>query len=72
MSSRTCAKPSCNVSATTTLTYDYSGSTVWIEPLAAEAHPMRYDLCADHADHLRVPVGWVLQDERPVAHPIAS
>ena len=72
MSSRTCAKPSCNVSANSTLTYDYSGQTVWLERLDPEAHPMRYDLCADHADGLRVPRGWALQDERPVAHPMAS
>jgi hypothetical protein len=72
MSSRTCAKPSCNVSATATLTYDYSGQSVWLERLDPEAHPMRYDLCAEHADALRVPRGWVLQDQRAVAHPLAS
>lgn len=73
MSSRTCAKPSCSVSASATLTYDYSGQTVWIEPLNAEAHPMRYDLCGDHADALKVPMGWVLEDLRAVvSHAIAS
>jgi hypothetical protein len=75
MSSRTCAKPSCNVSASATLTYDYGGQTVWLERLNPEAHPMRYDLCTEHADHLRVPVGWVLQDQRHVPnlhHAIAS
>ena len=72
MSSWTCAKPSCNVTATSTLTYDYSGQTVWLESLDPEAHPMRYDLCGEHADHLRVPNGWVLQDQRPIAHQIAS
>jgi hypothetical protein len=73
MSSRTCAKPSCSVSASATLTYDYGGQTVWIEPLNAEAHPMRYDLCAEHADALRVPNGWVLKDRRAaVPHAIAS
>ncbi|MDP1819861.1 MAG: DUF3499 family protein [Acidimicrobiales bacterium] len=64
MSSRTCAKPSCSVSASATLTYDYSGMTAWVEPLNTEAHPMRYDLCAEHADALRVPRGWALQDRR--------
>jgi hypothetical protein len=73
MSSRTCAKPSCSVSARTTLTYDYGGQTVWIEGLNPEAHPMRYDLCADHADALKVPRGWVLKDLRTsVPHAIAS
>jgi hypothetical protein len=37
---------------------------VWVEPLHHEAHPMRYDLCTEHADGLRVPNGWALQDER--------
>jgi hypothetical protein len=73
MSSRTCAKPSCSVSASATLTYDYGAQTVWLEPLHPEAHPMRYDLCTDHADALRVPRGWVLRDERVVVpHRIAS
>ena len=73
MSSRTCAKPSCSVSASTTLTYDYGGQTVWIDALNSEAHPMRYDLCTDHADALKVPMGWVLKDLRAaVRHAIAS
>ena len=57
MSSRTCAKPGCNTSASATLTYDYASRTAWVELLDDEAHPMRYDLCADHADALRVPAG---------------
>jgi hypothetical protein len=31
---------------------------------------MRYDLCAAHADALRVPKGWALQDRR-VRYPAA-
>ena len=77
MSSRTCAKPGCNTSATATLTYDYANRTAWVERLNDEAHPMRYDLCSDHADGLRVPQGWVREDRRvryPAAlpHAIAS
>ncbi len=73
MSSRTCAKPSCRVSASATLTYDYGGQTVWVQALHREAHPMRYDLCTDHADALRVPMGWALHDKRaPVRQKIAS
>jgi hypothetical protein len=73
MSSRTCAKPSCSVTASATLTYDYSGQSVWIELLNPEAHPMRYDLCTEHADALRVPNGWELKDLRAaVSHAIAS
>lgn len=70
MSSRTCAKPSCNTSATATLTYDYASRTAWVERLNLEAHPMRYDLCAEHADGMRVPQGWALQDRR-VRYPAA-
>lgn len=70
MSSRTCAKPGCNTSASATLTYDYSARTAWVESLGSEAHPMRYDLCAQHANALRVPEGWALQDRR-VRYPAA-
>lgn len=70
MSSRTCAKPGCNTSASATLTYDYAHRTAWVERLNDEAHPMRYDLCADHAERMRVPQGWALQDRR-VRYPAA-
>ena len=70
MSSRTCAKPGCNTSASATLTYDYSNRTATVERLDDEAHPMRYDMCAGHADTLRVPQGWALQDRR-VRYPAA-
>ena len=71
MSSRTCAKPGCNTSASATLTYDYASRTAWVEHLNDEAHPMRYDLCSDHADALTVPRGWALQDRR-VRYPSAG
>jgi hypothetical protein len=70
MSSRTCAKPGCSTGAAATLTYDYTGRTAWVEHLNDEAHPMRYDLCSEHADVLTVPVGWALQDRR-VRYPSA-
>ena len=57
MSSRTCAKPACNVSASATLTYDYASQHGVARALNAEAHPMRYDLCTDHADALAGPAG---------------
>lgn len=70
MSSRTCAKPGCNTGACATLTYDYGSRTAWLERLNEEAHPMRYDLCGVHADGMRVPQGWALQDRR-VRYPAA-
>jgi hypothetical protein len=50
--------------ASATLTYEYATGTAWLTPLVAEGHPMLYDLCADHADRLRLPNGWQLLDER--------
>lgn len=77
MSSRTCAKPGCPVSASATLTYDYAARTAWLELLDSESHPMAYDLCTGHADVLKVPQGWSLQDRRvrypaSLPHAIAS
>jgi hypothetical protein len=46
------------------LTYAYARRTAWIEGLAPDAHPMGYDLCAEHARTLTVPHGWSLEDRR--------
>ena len=61
---RICARPGCHRQAIATLSYSYAESVVWVENLAEEAHPMVHDLCADHADHLRVPRGWECRDRR--------
>lgn len=61
---RHCARPGCTETATATLTYDYGASTVWIDVLSSESHPMTHDLCPRHADALSVPRGWLLQDRR--------
>jgi hypothetical protein len=65
--SRICARPGCPRHAVATLSYAYSDGVVWVEDLAAEAHPMVHDLCAHHADHLSVPRGWECRDVRAVA-----
>jgi hypothetical protein len=60
-----CSRPGCNAPADATLTYDYGqsvGYLDWLQP----PHPMQYDLCITHADRIRVPVGWELQDRRTV------
>ena len=54
----------CSALATTTLSYDYAGQTVWLESLHEETHPARHDLCGRHADRLSVPNGWSLVDQR--------
>jgi Protein of unknown function (DUF3499) len=61
---RQCARPGCGAAAAATLAYDYQQRTSWLDPLAPEAHPMSYDLCAVHADTLVVPRGWRLDDRR--------
>jgi len=40
------------------LTYVYSDSTVVLGPLASQAEPHGYDLCAQHAHGLSAPRGW--------------
>ena len=45
-----------------TLTYDYGRSLVWLDPLSPEREPHAYDLCAHHAEHLTVPLGWHVHD----------
>jgi hypothetical protein len=65
---RQCARPGCSAPATTTLSYDYAGRTVWLDPLHQDDHPARHDLCGRHADRLSVPNGWRLEDRRGAQH----
>ncbi len=44
--------------AAATLTYVYKDSTVVLGPLATQAEPHAYDLCAEHANTLTAPRGW--------------
>ena len=46
------------------MSYAYADGIVVLEALAPEAHPMVHDLCRSHADGLRVPRGWELEDHR--------
>lgn len=41
-----------------TLTYAYADSTAVVGPLATVAEPHSWDLCADHAKRITVPIGW--------------
>lgn len=59
---RQCARPACGAPATATLSYDYADRVVWLDPLHAEAHPARHDLCDRHALRLSVPNGWRLEN----------
>lgn len=61
---RTCARPGCRRSASSTLTYSYRDGVVWVDALAIESHPMTHDMCQMHADGLVVPRGWTCVDRR--------
>lgn len=61
---RLCARPDCSQPAVATLSYDYGARTAWVDELSTEATPNLYDMCAAHADRLRVPVGWERADRR--------
>jgi Protein of unknown function (DUF3499) len=68
-SHRACSRPDCGETATATFTYDYQARTSSLELLAAESHPMSYDLCGAHADTLTAPRGWRLEDRRRQVRP---
>jgi hypothetical protein len=40
------------------LTFAYADSTAVLGPLAMQAEPGSYDLCAEHSSRLSVPRGW--------------
>jgi hypothetical protein len=61
---RTCVRTGCSASAVATLTFNYSQRTVWLVHRSDEPDPSSYDLCADHAERLSVPMGWALTDQR--------
>ena len=54
------------------MSYGYGARTVWLDDLDPERSPAGYDLCADHADGLRVPQGWQRDDRRSSARPLFS
>lgn len=64
---RPCRRYNCRGLATSTLTFRYDTAQAWLEDLAHEAEPQRWDLCGDHAGLLTVPVGWRLIDARSEA-----
>lgn len=59
-----CAR--CGSPANSVMTFDYPGSLVWLDDIAAEIEPYGYSLCADHADRMTPPQGWTLTDRRAV------
>ena len=67
---RHCARPGCGAPATASLSYRYGERAAWLEDLLPEPEPSAHDLCPAHAEALRVPVGWTLDDRRSVARPV--
>jgi hypothetical protein len=50
----------------------YEGRLVVVGDLVPEPNPNLVDLCSQHVERLRPPVGWRVQDERapvPMARP---
>ena len=55
---RQCSRSGCSRRAVATLSYVYADSTAVLGPLATQAEPGTYDLCAQHAGSLSAPKGW--------------
>lgn len=60
MDGRLCSKVTCAREAVATLTYDYGDQMAALGPLGGSDHPHAHDLCAQHADRLSVPAGWIV------------
>jgi hypothetical protein len=54
------------------LVYQYGSRVAWLDDLHDERDPHHYDLCARHANRLRVPSGWRLEDRRTGPTRLAS
>jgi len=69
---RVCAKMRCTDDAVATVGLSYERRIVVIGDLVPEPNPNLVDLCSQHVERLRPPVGWRVQDERrpvPAARP---
>jgi hypothetical protein len=62
---RTCVRPGCTRSASTTLRFDYAERAVTLDPIGRHTEPGEYDLCFRHAARSTPPTGWTLRDRAP-------
>ena len=69
---RQCSRTGCAAPARVTLEYHYGQRVVWLDDLHEDRDPHHYDLCQRHADRLRVPSGWRLEDRRIAPTRLAS
>jgi hypothetical protein len=60
MDERLCSKVTCAREAVATLTFDYGDQMAALGPLGGAGHPGAHDLCAQHADRVSVPAGWIV------------
>ena len=65
---RRCSRPGCGALAVVLLGFDASRSLAWFAPLDDEGALHGSELCHRHAESVRVPKGWWLDDRR-VASP---
>jgi Protein of unknown function (DUF3499) len=61
---RLCSRPACAEPAVATVSYHYGEQAAWLDQLTPERDPHAYDMCARHAERLRPPRGWMLDDRR--------
>ena len=59
-----CARPGCADAPVALLTYDYTERTAWLNDTGTIQAGSSWFLCIAHADSLRVPMGWTLDDRR--------
>lgn len=55
---RRCSRTACGLPAVATLTYVYADSMAVLGPLSDVVVPGAFDLCAEHASRMSVPMGW--------------
>lgn len=75
-----CVRGMCTEIATAGLGYDVPGTRAWLYDLDAATiagtsrqRDMIMPLCRAHADRIKVPVGWALDDQRaPAAEPVVA
>lgn len=61
----------CSDPAQVVMSYAYALQTVWLRDLDTTYDRFsEIPLCEMHADRLRVPIGWVLDDDRNVEPPL--
>ncbi|BDZ38759.1 hypothetical protein GCM10025863_13730 [Microbacterium suwonense] len=65
---RLCSKVACAREAVATLTFDYGDQMAALGPLGPGGDPHAHDLCAQHAQRLSVPAGWVVVRHEAMRH----